>query len=252
MPFSKLVAMLVSPLGTALVLGIVALVAATARRARLAMSAGAMAVLWLALWSTPAASLWLRNLVEQMHPARPIATLPATKAIVVLGGAVSPPTANRADVDLGAAADRLWHAARLYRAGKAPLVILSGGSDPEVSRISEARAMRALLVDLGVPAWAVLLEEKSRNTRQNAENCAVLLRSRGADRILLVTSALHMERARRHFVAQGLRVVPAATDYEGAPLPARWVDLFPDPGALEGSSRALKELLGLGVLWATQ
>jgi len=179
-----------------------------------------------------------------------IAALAKAPAMVVLGGAVSPPQLGGSEIDLHAGADRVWYAARLFHAGKAPLLVLSGGSDPEYQAYSEARAMATFLADLGVPAQAMVLEEQSRNTRQNAANSAALLKSRGINRILLVTSALHMPRAVALFMAQGLQVIPAPTDFEAiqSPQPGLLAWL-PDAGALDGSGRAMKELVGKWVGW---
>jgi uncharacterized SAM-binding protein YcdF (DUF218 family) len=104
--------------------------------------------------------------------------------------------------------------------------------------------MRTVLQDFGVPPSATLLEEASRNTRENATMTAALLRQRGIDRILLVTSALHMERARRHFVAEGLSVEPAPTDFEAVPEVEGVLRFLPDAESLLGSARAFKELVG--------
>jgi len=106
--------------------------------------------------------------------------------------------------------------------------------------------MRGLLLDFGVPARAMLLEERSRTTAENAFYSVQLLRQRRIDTVLLVTSALHMERARRLFEAQGLRVIPVATDHEArdtSRMPA-WQRWLPSADALDGSARALKEWVG--------
>ena len=158
MVFTRLVSLLISPLGTALLLGVLSLSLLWRHHNRAAVVSGATALAWLWLWSTPAASLWIRTPLESQHPALPVAALPNADAIVVLGGAVSPPKVSRSDVDLGSGADRVWHAARLYHAGKAPLIVLSGGSDRAVSSMSEAEAMQLFLRDLGVPDSAMLLE----------------------------------------------------------------------------------------------
>ena len=244
MNFSRLVTLVISPLGTALVLGVLALLLSWRTHVRAATVSGVTAIAWLWLWSTPAASLWIRTHLESQHPALPVAALPDADAIVVLGGAVSPPEAPRSDVDLDSAADRVWHAARLYHAGKAPLIVLSGGSDPAVSRMSEAEAMQLFLRDLCVPDSAMLLETRSRNTRQNAEYSSQLLRAHKLNHILLVTSALHMQRALGEFSVQGLQVTPAGTDVEGVqPPPIPWRYL-PDAESLAASARALKEWVG--------
>jgi uncharacterized SAM-binding protein YcdF (DUF218 family) len=135
----------------------------------------------------------------------------------------------------------VWHGARLYHAGKAPRVIVSGGTDARRDDRPEAQAMQVFLRDLGVPASALLLEDRSINTRENARYTAALLQPRGQRHVLLVTSALHMRRAVALFEAEGLKVTPAATDHEAQSPPA-WLWL-PEGGALYGSGRAMKELV---------
>jgi uncharacterized SAM-binding protein YcdF (DUF218 family) len=250
--FTRLVALLISPLGTALLLGLLSLAFSWRRHHRAAIVSGATAIAWLWLFSTPAASLWIRTYLESQHPALPVSALPNADAIVVLGGAVSPPEPPRSDVDLGSAADRVWHAARLYHAGKAPLIVLSGGSDPAVGEMSEAEAMQLFLRDLGVPDSAMLLETRSRNTRENVRYSAQLLDARKMHHILLVTSALHMDRAMGQFLGQGLDVTPAVTDVEAVSVPADLWRYLPDAGALSLSTGALKEFVGQWVPMASR
>ena len=240
---TKLAIALISPLGTALALWLLALLLLMLRWRRLAVTAGMLGGLWLAVWSTPELSYRLQALTEAAFPPQAAAALPPAPALVVLGGGIAPPGAGDVAPDLSSAADRVWFAAQLYHAGKAPLLILAGGSDPSVSRTSEAAAMQRLLTDLGVPAAAMLREERSRNTRENARFSAELLRERGIEQILLVTSALHMRRALGLFEATGLQVIPAATDHEAkrAPPGLRWI---PSTDALDASGRTLKEWVG--------
>jgi uncharacterized SAM-binding protein YcdF (DUF218 family) len=252
----KLAVALISPLGIALVLGTMAvLLGLVGGRRRAGRSArppsgrwsvvlGAIAVLVLALGSMPVVSHALRGHIESKFPPTPIRDLPTAQAIVVLGGGIRPPEPGAAAPDLGAGADRVWFGARLYHAGKAPLVVLSGGSDPRSSATSEADASVPLIRDLGVPAQALLLERDSRDTLQNARFTAPLLRERGIRRILLVTSALHMPRAMAKFQAEGFEVLPAATDHEAQRhhTPSDWL---PTAIALDGTARAIKELVGI-------
>jgi uncharacterized SAM-binding protein YcdF (DUF218 family) len=244
MAISHYAMLMISPLSSALLLGFLSTLLHWRGYVRAATTSAVAALAWLWLWSTPAASLALRSHIESQHPDVPVASMQTADAIVVLGGSVRPPDSPARLVDLAGGADRVWHAARLYNAGKAPLILLSGGSDPAYSVMSEAQAMQVFLRDLGVPDSAMLLEQESRNTRQNAENSARLLHQRGFNRILLVTSALHMERARREFESRGLEVIPAVIDREaGEPPPMPWRYL-PDADALSASARALKELVG--------
>jgi len=241
---SKLVTCLLSPLGSSLCLLGLALFLAWRRRSRLATACGALAMVWLWAWSMPVLSLWLRGTLEDQFAQRPLSRVPQAQALVLLGGGVSPPSGKAADINLGAAADRVWYAARLFHAGKAPLLLLSGGSDPQRHAFSEARAMAIFLQDLGVPAPALVLEEDSRNTLENAVFCAKLLKARGIRHVLLVTSALHMPRALALFSAQGLQVEPAPTDFEADSLPPGALAWLPDAEALDGSGRAMKEWVG--------
>ena len=207
-----------------------------------------MALVWLWFWSMPVTSHRLASQIENQFPQVPIEALPHAQAVVVLGGTVSPPMIGYAEIDLKSGADRVWYAARLFHAGKAPLVILSGGGDLERQAFSEAHAMAVFLQDLGVPAQAIALEETSHNTRENAALSNTLLKARGIEHILLVTSALHMPRALALFKAQGLQVTPAPTDFEaGQEPPPGLLAWLPDAGALNGSALAMKELVGLWV-----
>lgn len=89
----------------------------------------------------------------------------------------------------------------------------------------------------------MVLEEQSVNTTQNATFTADILERQGIRRVLLVTSALHMPRSKALFEAQGIDVIPAATDHEIKPLPS-WRKWLPNTEALDGSSRAIKEIVG--------
>lgn len=247
---SRLVILLLSPLGMALCLAAVGLLFVWRRHLRIGMGLGLVAFVWLWAWSMPVLSHWLGNTVESVYPQVPIAAIPTAPALVVLGGSVYPPSGHNAEIDLNSAADRVWYAARLFHVGKAPLLLLSGGSDPQRQALSEARAMAIFLADLGVPAQAMLLEEGSRNTRQNAAFSAALLKTRGIDRVLLVTSALHMPRAMALFRAQGLQVSPAPTDFEAnQALPPGLLAWLPEALALDASGRAMKEIVGKWVGW---
>jgi uncharacterized SAM-binding protein YcdF (DUF218 family) len=223
--------------------GLLAMVAGLSGFRRLALALGVLSLAWLLAWSLPVTSYAIRGYLESHHPATDASALPSAGAIVVLGGGTAPIRYGSSYPDLGPASDREWHGARLYQAGKAPLIILSGGHDPQFSATSSAESMRQFIRALGVPDSDILLEEESRNTTQNADFTADILARRGINRILLVTSALHMPRSRALFEAQGIEVIPAATDHEVTALPG-WRKWLPDTAALDGSSRAIKEIVG--------
>ena len=180
------------------------------------------------------------------------AASPAADAVLVLVGAMQaarPP--GQPHLGFGSAADRVWHAAALYRAGKARWVLVSGGNKPgDEDVVPEAEAMAVVLRALGVPASALRLEGRSRNTRENAQLSLALARQVDAKRVLLVTSALHMPRAlavfQGVFAGSGVTMIPAATDAEAlGDEPRGWAAWLPDARSLEWSSRSVKEVLGL-------
>lgn len=127
---------------------------------------------------------------------------PAAEAIVVLG--------CRLDLEGGPSERlrlRVARAIELYRAGKAPLLLLSGGGSGPVA---EAEIMRGLALAAGIPENALLREADSRNTVENAVNSARLLRERGISRIVLVSDRTHLPRAVLLFRRAGLDVVDKA------------------------------------------
>lgn len=240
---SKLAIAIISPLGSAILGGLIALLVGFLGFRRLALVLGVLSVAWLWVWSLPATSYALRGYLESQHSPMAVEATPEAEAIVVLGGGTWPMQFDQPYPNLGAASDREWHGARLYQAGKAPFLILTGGHDPQFSATSSAETMRRFMADLGVPESAMVLEDQARNTTENALFTAQILRDRGIKRILLVTSALHMPRSVALFERQGLEVVPAATDHEVRPQPA-WRRWMPSTDALDGSSRAIKEVVG--------
>lgn len=125
-------------------------------------------------------------------------------ALVVLGAAF------RADGTASPAlVRRARHAARLYHAGRAPAVLVTGGANPPGAPESEASAMFRILVRDGVPAERVLVEDRARNTAENARLSAGLLHARGWLRVGLVTDRPHVPRAALAFRREGMTVVAA-------------------------------------------
>jgi uncharacterized SAM-binding protein YcdF (DUF218 family) len=244
----KILSQLAYPLGFSLGLALLALLLCGLRRRRWSAALLALSLFWLGLWSLPVVSDALRRSLEGQFAHQPVADLPIADAVVVLGGGITPAPPDWPYPDLGRGADRVWHAARIYRAGKAPRVIISGGGLPWLGeRTTEAVAMQQFLTDLGVPAEAVWVEEQSRSTYENARYTAQLLRQHELQQVLLVTSALHLPRALATFRAAGIDALPAPADFEVMPEPPHPLRWLPDAQALADSDRALKEYLGLWV-----
>lgn len=185
--------------------------------------------------------------LKNQQPAK-ILSAEKYRAIVLLGGATAPASPpNRPQADLNDAADRIFYAARLYKQGIAPTIIVTGGkspgleSRPEIQ--TEAQAMRQFLLELGVPDGAIVIEEQSRNTRENAAKTKTYI---GEGRVALVTSASHMPRSMATFANAGVNADAYPTDFRVAPeVAALWSRMLPTGGSLERSEAALKEYLAL-------
>jgi uncharacterized SAM-binding protein YcdF (DUF218 family) len=248
---SKLLPLFLYPLGLACVLLVVALVMSW-RRSRWVPLPVVLALIVLLLGSNSWVANSLVRSLEWQHI--PVGKLPTADAIVLLGGATKSAFPPRPAVDLSEEGDRVLYAAQLYREGKAPVVIASGGRiDWRGGGLAESSDMADILVNLGVPNSAILQDSKSLNTYQNAVNVRQIMQERGIRRVLLVTSAMHMPRSLRIFQRQGIEAIPAPTDFlitqqeinEPSSSPqATVLNLVPDADQLQNTTRALKEYIG--------
>lgn len=157
-------------------------------------------------------SNWLAQSLEWQNI--PKTELPTADAIVILGGATRSQFYPRPDVDFTDAGDRVWYGANLYRAGKAPKIIVSGGRISwKGAGKSEAEDITKLLVTMGIPKLDIIPEGNSFNTRDNAVNVQQILQAQNFKTILLVTSAMHMPRSMAIFKHLGINAIAAPTDY---------------------------------------
>lgn len=195
----------------------------------------------------PISDSLMRILEDDARAAAAKAPACCYEAIVVLGGGVSPAMPpERLEPDLSDAADRVWEAARLYRRGTAPRVVVSGGgfmARPGQPETTEAEAMRGFLIALGVPDSAIILEPTSINTIGNIRNVRALVKD---GKVALVTSGYHMPRALRLAANAKLDVAAFPVDFRALPsLRAPWDNWLPSVDSLATSCFALREVLAL-------
>ncbi|QDA62293.1 YdcF family protein [Hymenobacter jejuensis] len=150
-------------------------------------------------------------------------------------------------VYLNEGADRLTHTLWLYRSGRIRRIIISGGSGLIQSTArSEAAELAILLRMAGVPKEDVLLEQRSRNTRENALYTKQLLQQHpDIKSLVLITSAFHQRRALGCFRRVGLSPTAFPADFrtiDRSLAPDYW--LIPDAGALGLWSTLLHEMVG--------
>ena len=138
---------------------------------------------------------------------------------------------------------RIVTAVRLYRRLDLPIIVSGGRIFTDES---EAVLMGRFLRDLGVPEERIILESNSRDTRENALYTKEICERMGFKRPILITSATHMRRAILSFETAGMEATPFPSHFrvwEGKRY--SWLDYLPSAGALEGTSAAMHEYLGL-------
>lgn len=247
---SKILPLFALPLGVVLLL----MVAAIILRSRWALVA-ALTLLYVA--SLPLTARILLGWVESSMERLSAGAAETADAIVVLseGRTLAPGPARISEWN---DADRFFGGVELFKAGKAPLLVFTGGAapwDPEAPL--EGTLLSSHAVAMGIPAQSIRTTSRVFNTKQEADAVADLARRRWAaeidgTRILLVTSAYHMPRAREVFANAGLEVRPFPVDFfVSRDRKVDIMDFLPSPLGLHETTVALREIYGLAMarLW---
>ena len=216
---------------------------------RLALAA---AVALLIAGLSPLGNLLLLPL-EERFPRPDLAAMPPPAGIIVLGGAQDTlVSAARGVIALNEAGERMVEAAALALAFPRTKLVFSGGSGRLVYK-GEAEALGAgqLFRALGVDGKRLVLEDRARDTHENARYTKALLDPKPGERWLLVTSAAHMPRAVGCFREAGFDVLPWPVDYRtrGPEDALRFFDK-PSEG-LRRVDAAAREWAGLAVYYWT-
>lgn len=112
---------------------------------------------------------------------------------------------------------RLDHALTLWRRGRAPRLLLTGGKGVG-DTMSEAEVGRNYLVRRGIPATVLLLEQEGRSTEQSIEEAARILRGEGLRRAIFVSDPFHMLRI--DILARGHGLDPLGSPTRTSPISA--------------------------------
>jgi uncharacterized SAM-binding protein YcdF (DUF218 family) len=242
----KILPLFVLPVGITLLLVLTGL-----RLRRRALIWSGVAVLWLSCM--PLVSRLAVRAVEGWAERGLAADAPEADAIVVLseGRVVAP---GKAAVSEWSDADRFFGGVELFKAGKAPLLAFTGGAAPwEPNAALEGDLLAGYAKAMGVPDGQIVKTSRVTNTAEEASAVATLLRGRlsgptwrgGPPRVLLVTSAFHMPRARQLFERAGISVIPFPVDFKVSASGALSVLIFlPTAAALQETELALREGYG--------
>lgn len=252
---SKALPTLIYPIGLTFILMVGALLSFKSERLRLRFLIAAFLTLFI--FGLPFPGAFLTRWLESSYP--PLDAAAKADVIVVLGGGTESHETPRPMVELSGAGDRILYAAKLYHEGRAEKILFGGAYITELSgeKTTIASEMASVAEMLNVPKEAVLLQETSLNTAEEAVEDAKILAELDVDRIILVTSATHMYRSVKLFEKQGLTVLPAPTDYSYSDAewktlltfkPEKWYTyLIPSSGNIRAFETAVKEYIGIFV-----
>jgi uncharacterized SAM-binding protein YcdF (DUF218 family) len=166
--------------------------------------------------------------------------------LVMLGGGATPDTPDVDGVGMlsSSAESRLFTTLRLYRETKLPIVLSGGQVYPDDG--VEADIARRQLISMGVPAADIYVEDKSRNTEENAKYTRKILAEHHFQHPVLITSAFHMRRAVLDFAKEGVGVEAYPCDYQTSAKPKWYVNQFvPSGQAMDLTWTVLHEYLGI-------
>ena len=241
--WAKILSRLMYPSTLVLLLLFLAFVLLLIRRRRGAGLSLLIALVLVFLGSSPLVSdIYHRH--EQQYPPTPVVQSPTADAIVVLAGDISIPIPPR--VESQVRGNRTVHTLRLYRAGKAPLIIVSGGNVfPQEGFRPEAAYTADLLQEWGIPQSAIIFEGNSRNTRENAVETSRLLNNRQLNRVLLVTSAFHMPRAFATFRGVGIDAIPSPSSISAELAQPTLLNWIPSLDGLGTMQSVVHEKIGI-------
>lgn len=189
------------------------------------------------------------SLVRPLEEAYVPPTNPQGDVIVMLGGGATYGTPDVAGTGnlTGDGANRLLTTAMLYNKTHVPILLTSG---PMHGQTSQSIIAKQQLMALGVPESAIITEDNSLNTLQNAEMSKPILTKKGFTHPILVTSAYHMRRAVLDFERAGITVTPYPCGYYAdAAQASNYDSFFPSSASLSITTTALHEYLGI---WAAK
>ncbi|MFO1471820.1 MAG: YdcF family protein [Turneriella sp.] len=202
---------------------------------------------WLVAWffSTSFGSALLMRPLESRYATVAAHDLAKADVVVVLGGMIDANSLRGGRPEFGSAVDRLTASLEIIIRKKADFILVSGGSGLMLQGgLREGDVLRQYLAAQGFPGEKILSEAVSRNTRENAVESGKIIAARKLQKVVLVTSALHMLRQWRAFAKQARGIpYPSITAQQSAKLAPE--SFFPSAQGIDDFSTAMREIVGL-------
>lgn len=194
---------------------------------------------------------FLTEEVTRLWEAKPVADSTITQkydyAIVLGGGMVNFDKQNNKLI-FTQSTDRFLQAIHLFAKGKVDKILISGGNPSilNVGLLPESDLIKQFIVERCIPDSCVISENTSKNTRENAINSKIIINKQSPNpKILLLTSAYHIRRAKKCFEKVGLEVTAYPCDQISGPRHFEPEHLFiPKAQNLEIWERLIHEWVG--------
>lgn len=241
---SKLLPLIFSPLGFIIILLLIFFIY---KKNKFFYSA----LIFLFIFSNGIVSDGLWRFLEHPWKRLDYSDVDSADGIVVLsGGGIRP--AGSSKINEWSDPDRFFAGINLYKANKANKLIFTGGASPlNASRPPEGDLYFNEAVSMGIPRKDIFSTNLVFNTLQEAKAIKKLLHQElnsNQSKIILVTSAFHMKRAKRVFEREGINVIPYPVDFKtrkgnfrALRNPLKWM---PNATYLNMSSMAIREIIG--------
>jgi uncharacterized SAM-binding protein YcdF (DUF218 family) len=193
-------------------------------------------------------NIWALNFFAKKWDIPPIEIQPEKEysCAILLGGYTA--TDDNGNGYFSASAERYITTVQLYRQGKVQHILLTGADGNLIkNKFNEADWVKDQLLKIGIPAAAILTEDRSRNTLENAEFSKRIIDSaKLVPPYVLVTSAFHMRRASWVFEKMGINVIPySCNDIIDKTKKKSFIDMLPNIHVLDTWSLYVKEIIGL-------
>jgi uncharacterized SAM-binding protein YcdF (DUF218 family) len=194
--------------------------------------------------SLPIISTKLISYLEKDHVLQDISNIDKADAIVVLSGMLKTiKVDDELKYEFKDEVDRILSGIDLFKNNKASLLILTRGKYPWLVGIPEGEYLKKFAIESGIPEENILLTDSVQNTYQEAKSVKKLLNSNEV-KIILVTSAFHMSRAKKIFETSNIQVIPFAVDFINFHSKLTIMDFIPSAYTFSVSSFFVREMIG--------
>tara|TARA_B110000027_G_scaffold4595_1_gene4209 strand:- start:58 stop:798 length:741 start_codon:yes stop_codon:yes gene_type:complete len=194
--------------------------------------------------SLPIISSKLISYLEKDYILQNISNIDKADAIVVLSGMLKTIKFNsKLEYEFNEKVDRILSGIDLFKNDKAPLLILTRGKFPWLVGVPEGEYLKNFAMKFGIPEESIFLTDSVQNTHQEAKSVKKLLNSNEA-KIILVTSAFHMPRAKKVFESYNIKVIPFAVDFINTHSKLTIIDFIPSASSFLVTSVFVREMIG--------